>query len=280
MLLQSGFSTMPNLQEILDTQKQLEESLGSRMAHFEKLLRPTSSSASVSKANLDSLSQEFNEFRLFVMDMFKLLRSQIDSLTVQLDDVDNYNRRNALLFHGLPEKENEDCTDTVVNLIQSTMNLKSIHASCIYLCHRLGAKNDQRARPVIVRFTDMSVRNIVWNTKKALKSSPTVMGEFLTKYRHDLFLGARKHFGVSSSWTSNGVVFVKTPDNIRNRISSASFLDKIILEFPLESIGVAGGSARVAPASCPKASRKQAGPGSSEAPLTRRGALSKGKNNK
>lgn len=276
-------TTMTNLQEVLDTQRALEESLGTRMALFEKMLQP---STGESASNLEKLTQDFLEFRQFAMDIFKLLRTQIDSLTSQIDEIDTYNRRNALLFHGLPESETEDCTATVINLINSTMTLKSVQASSIYLCHRLGSKNDKRARPILVRFTDVNIRNKIWGEKKLLKSSPAVVCEFLTRTRHDLFLSARKHFGVTSSWTSNGVVYVKTPDNVRSRVASAQELNKIIARFPIESsnTNIVSGP-RSAAAARQKASPKMVGLASTsavaavpvEAPQTRRNIVARSK---
>ncbi|KOB67037.1 Uncharacterized protein OBRU01_13965 [Operophtera brumata] len=114
---------MPNLQEVLDTQKQLEVTLGSRMAHFEKMLQP--SSGSLSEPNFEFITREFYEFKMFALDVFRLLRSQIETLLSQVDEIDTHKRRNALLLHGLPEKENENCTAVVINIIHSNMSLKN-----------------------------------------------------------------------------------------------------------------------------------------------------------
>lgn len=267
---------MPNLQHILDSQKQLEDSLGSRMADFEKLLR--SPSVSETKPNLERLTKEFTEFKSFALGVLKLLRTQIQSLASQVDELDCYNRRNALLFSGIPESDIENCTTLVLNTIQSSMNMSNVRASSIYLCHRLGVRSDKRVRPILVRFSDINMRDAVWKEKKKLKSSSTVVCEFLTKPRHELFMTARRHFGVTSCWSSNGAIYIKLPDNNRKRISSALELNELTANFPsvisnvvndpLPSVSSVAATAR------PKASPKQARPIASatmtEPPQTRR----------
>ncbi|KOB78931.1 U4/U6 small nuclear ribonucleoprotein Prp31 [Operophtera brumata] len=59
------------------------------MAHFEKMLQP--SSGSLSEPNFEFITREFYEFKMFALDVFRLLRSQIETLLSQVDEIDTHN---------------------------------------------------------------------------------------------------------------------------------------------------------------------------------------------
>ncbi|KOB57407.1 Uncharacterized protein OBRU01_25734, partial [Operophtera brumata] len=83
------------------------------------------------------------------------------------------------------------------------------------------------------------IRNYIWLEKKRLKSSPTVISEFLTKTRQAIFSTARRsHFGIRSCWTRDGAVFVKLPNDDRKRIASMEELDLLMNKFPDTSTGL------------------------------------------
>lgn len=225
---------MANVQEVLDTQKSIEETLSSRMAEFEKQFKIAS--VEDNKHSLDNLAQEFKSYKEMVWSIFQMLRSLIQSLKLQVDDLDSYNRRNALLFSGIEEKNNEDCKALLLEIIRSTMNFSDMQASSILSCHRLGTKNSSHSRPILVRFVNVSTRNEVWNEKKRLKSSPAVLSEFLTKPRQAIFSTARKHFGITRCWTRDGKILVLLPNNDRRHVSTMDELALLMAEFPPKSV--------------------------------------------
>lgn len=240
------------MQNILDNQNRIEESLTARMAEFEKIFKASSSSDS--KLSLDKLTQDYKIFKDNVWSILQLLRSQVQSVASQTDDLETYNRRNALLFSGIEEKDSENCKDLVINIIQTTMGLTGVQASCMYSCHRLGTKSPSRTRPILARFTDATIRNMIWMEKRRLKSSPTVIGEFLTKPRQSVFGIARRHFGINRCWTRDGAVFIKLPNNERRRITTAEELEHLTSKFPsthIKTSTVSGDRAKTGPAEVP-----------------------------
>ncbi|KAL4708731.1 hypothetical protein ACJJTC_002566 [Scirpophaga incertulas] len=99
----------------------------------------------------------------------------------------------------------------------------------------LGAYSDGRNRPIVIRFCMGVVRGQVWKAKTKLKGSGLVLAEFLTKDRQTLFQTARKHFGLSNVWTSNGSVHVKTPDGTRHRVATLKELNCLVEQHPTSS---------------------------------------------
>lgn len=270
---------MSSVQEVLDTQRQIEQCLLSKMASFEKQLQ---SSDPTSKPSLERLSCEFCEFKTSVCSILTMLRSLVSSLLYKVDELDNQNRSNALLFSGVPECDGENCMDTILNIIHSKMGLVDIKETSFMSCHRLGAKNEKRSRPILVRFTYVTCRRLIWKEKKRLKSSSVVVSEFLTKTRQEIFTAARKHFGITCCWTQGGTVFVKLPDNERKRIASTEVLDKFIAKFPIPGTVNVGTDPTKGPTSRPRtpAVISPASAVAPEQPRTRRNFAAKSKPSK
>lgn len=222
---------MTTFEDILEAQKSIADSLGQRMSEFESQLRRSPDRQS-SASSIDRLESEFMEFKKSVFYILDLLKSLTMNLATQIDDIDNRARGNALLFHGVKESDDESLVSIITNTLQETMGLSNIHSTTIQYCQRIGVKSDNKIRPVLVRFNDLNVRALIWSNKKKLKSSPVSVSEFLTKSRQAIFLMARKHFGISNSWTNNGIVYVKLPNNDRKRVTDREFLDGLIEQFP------------------------------------------------
>lgn len=225
---------MAKLEDLLDAHRTMFESLSKRMEDFENKLQ-SSSSGEAGKPTIEKLASDFNEFKSSVWAILELLKSLTLNLASQIDDVDNHTRRNALLFAGIKETEGEDLISTILNTIHTSMGLPDVTLNAIQHCHRLGTKSDDRPRPILVRFNDLQCRNLIWNNKKKLKSSSTVLSEFLTKPRQAIFAKARKHFGVSCCWTRNGAIFVKLPKNERRQVATTEDLDELMKKYPTPS---------------------------------------------
>ncbi|KAL4716142.1 hypothetical protein ACJJTC_013919 [Scirpophaga incertulas] len=138
---------------------------------------------------------------------------QLDVLSSRIDRMETYSRRNTILFHGIPEENDEDIEAKLLNILSEQMKLRHINGNCIEYCHRLGSTKDQRARPVLVRFESLRARSNVWNTKTSLKGSKISVSEFLTKSRQQVFTEARKYFGIRNCWSSDGTIVVMLLNN-------------------------------------------------------------------
>ncbi|KAJ8708269.1 hypothetical protein PYW07_010394 [Mythimna separata] len=162
------------------------------------------------------------------------LKTQLELLTVGLDRHEMASRRQVLILHGLAEQKDEDHKSQAVSTIKDKMKIVNISSSDISSCHRLGA-DSSRPRPLLIRFNGHNLRSEVWRSKTLLKGSGLVISEFLTKPRHDVFLNARKHFGVKQCWTSEGRIIILLPDKSRRKIESAAELQQLVALFPVAS---------------------------------------------
>lgn len=209
----------------------------SRMKNFDKALAQTQTSSRSTNntvfSDLSSLASDYMVFKDLVWKTLAMIRQQLQLLSAGYDKHEMLSRRKVLLFHGLSEDAEEQPDTKVYDVICNKMKLCNVDVSNIDLSHRLGAKRD-KPRPILVRFTSLKARNSVWNAKTALKGSGITVSEFLTKCRQEVLVTARKHFGLKSCWSSDGMIVIALPDKSRKKISTLHELQPLLGKFPLD----------------------------------------------
>jgi hypothetical protein len=161
------------------------------------------------------------------------LKKTIDEQGRRIDDLDSYSRCQNLIIRGLPENstaeratEGADANDrtsirdshqavekTVVSFCRDSLGI-DVSQTDIAIAHRLKSGPKDVTRPVIVRFVNRGIRNLVYHARKQLKGQSTrvFISEHLTKFASDLFFDARKlqrEKKINSTWTQSGQVYVK-----------------------------------------------------------------------
>lgn len=205
--------------------------LFARMGCFEERLDKATALTSPPVLDLATLTREFAEFKGIVWQVLKKLKSQMDSLSLGQERHEAFLRRKALLVHGVAERKDENVSEVLVNILSTKMHLSDITMGDLQSCHRLGAPSG-KPRPVLVRFRELEVRHVVWESKTTLKNTGIVVSEFLTKSRHDIFMAARKHFGIRSCWSVDGKIAIILPDKSRKKIETAGELQSLVDVFP------------------------------------------------
>lgn len=222
MDLYSKLST--NLQEISNM-------FSTKMDDFNADLKRVAATEVVSHKELESLSCEFLIFKSLIWKSVSLLKSQMELLLLGLDRHEMMSRRKVLLFHGVEEIKQPDMDKYIIDLLQQKLKLSSITLEDLSTVHRLGS-DTSKPRPILVRFSNYKHRRQAWNAKTLLKNTNVTITEFLTKPRHDLFMAARKHFGMKHCWSSEGRIVISLSGNRRHQIETMSELRALMGEFP------------------------------------------------
>lgn len=208
---------MSNFLEIAESQRVLESSVQKMLSDFEsKLHKPPGV-----KLTLNVLSEEFAVFKDQTLALLKVIREQIQALAVSQDNIEMRHRRKYLLLNGLPEVADENVSARISSIITEQLKIPNVTTTSFKACHRLGKHAEGRVRPVLVRFSDISLKSTIWNMKTSLKGTPYALSEFLTPRRHSIFIQARTVFGMKSCWSLDGNIFVKLPNRERVRVESA-----------------------------------------------------------
>ena len=157
----------------------------------------------------------------------KFLEGKLTSANDDIDELEQTRRSSYLVVNNLPHENGTTDEQAFLNMCDQKINVGaenlSIIKSKITDVHRFHVPRNDRTpqtvhntgkpRPLVVRFTDLKYRDIVYKKKKALKNSGIVITEYLTKKRSNLLkLCFDKVPGSNterSIWTDNGRILVK-----------------------------------------------------------------------
>jgi regulator of replication initiation timing len=158
------------------------------------------------------------------------LKLSVSQLKLAADSSEQYSRRNNLRITGIPETNDENTDEIILNTckkIDVNMNLSEIDRS-----HRVGRPNQSGGpRAIIVKFVSYRSRQKMYTARSVLNNrglKGTFINEDLTKQRSFAFYTARtlvrKH-KIIGCWTADGVILVKDKDERIHRITNSSDLD-------------------------------------------------------
>ena len=146
----------------------------------------------------------------------------------QLDDLEQYGRRENLEIRGVPLKRDKN-TNEIVTSVVSSLNVR-LDDNQISTSHRLadsykkfqGNQVTEQPPPIIVRFANRDKRNEIYEKRKLLKliyktepmshnSSPNItIQENLTPLRKSIYKAAKQAkaaLNFKFAWTSQGKFF-------------------------------------------------------------------------
>jgi len=203
------------------------DELGKSMDDFEqrldKILSTHKQEASVSPLSvvLEELQTDFSSFKKEASESLSSLKKEIDELkgqvfdtSMQLDELNQYSRRNCILIHGISQTPNEDVDSIALKIFNDNLKLQDIGLSHLDRCHRIGSPKRstdivrQGKLPIIVKFTSYRIRSQVWKAKRLLKNSGILITESLTPYRQKLLRSAKDRFGSRSAYSQDGRVIL------------------------------------------------------------------------
>ena len=136
-----------------------------------------------------------------------ILAEKNKSLTSDVDELEQYSRRNCLLMHGVQENEDENTVDVVdIDIKENDLDRT----------HWIGNRNRKDGKPlaIIVKFTHYATRNKIYSNKKKLKGKKFLITESLTSRRYHLFKKAQEKYGVKNVWNSDGRILFKQTNRI------------------------------------------------------------------
>lgn len=215
--------------ELAKNMNNMESRFSKRMSKYEQELNSATKLAT--PTDIASLSRDYMEFKSFVLDSLVMFKKQMGLLIHGLDKHEMRSRRKVLLFHGVQEEAKEEPGDIIHSIMTDNLKVPPECLSEVRVAHRLGAKGD-KVRPMLVRFASHAVRRTVWDLKKNLKGTGITVSEFLTKPRHDVFVSARKHFGMSNVWSTEGRIVLLLPDKSRAKLECMADLLPYTNKFP------------------------------------------------
>jgi len=182
-------------------------------------------------------------------DSNKLLMDKVQKLEDNLDEIEQYSRKDNLVISGIPSSyaeagstgSFENSQSTIDKVIDICNNKLGLHVSNdeISSAHRLKPKRGSTAAPIIVRFSRSSSRDTVFHARFQLKdfnhssgaASRIYINEDLTDHNRKLFAQARtmmKNKQLQSVWTSGCRILIKGQDGLITHVRSAAQLRQVV----------------------------------------------------
>lgn len=116
------------------------------------------------KEDMQQLREEVRELKEEV----DVRDKRITELETRLDDQEQYQRRNNIRVTGVPEESGENTDDIILTLTKAIgvkLTLADIDRS-----HRVGAKDESKQRPILVKFTSYRQKYAVMKARNQLKA--------------------------------------------------------------------------------------------------------------
>lgn len=131
------------------------------------------------------------------------LKKENCELLRQMNDLENYQRRDNLRISGIPEEASENPSKTVCDLlVKKGFNVKE---NDLHIVHRVGRKTSARPRAMIVRFFNRNTRNTVIRERRKLKGSGFVISEDVSILTMKTLMRIQKNEELNA-WIWNGQV--------------------------------------------------------------------------
>ena len=144
-----------------------------------------------------------------------------------LDDHEQYSRRNSLHLYGIKEKKDKNTDTIVVELIKSKLDV-DVTEKDLDRSHRVTPKNPSNGpRPIIVKFARHNVRQKVYAVRTKLKGSQIFIREDLTVKKQKLMRETLKHESIAKAWSTDGRIRALTKENKVVNITKLTDLDHI-----------------------------------------------------
>ncbi len=179
----------------------------------------------VTEVNVEQLEENIVRLEGNYESQLERVKKQLDEkedvikvIGMKIDELEQTNRSTNLRIVGLPEEEDEDVTSKVIDLTRDQLRIEHIRQSDFESIQRMGPKHYKQSRDVMVRCSNIAIKNQMYKRRKSMQSSnnPIYINEDLTSHRGKLFYHARKLkksgklFGV---WSQEGNIMIKVKED-------------------------------------------------------------------
>ena len=171
----------------------------------------------------------------------KDVKRALEMTKKDLNDLEQYGRRDCVEVSGISREENED-TESLILKLGSILEI-DVEAKDVQACHRLGKKQDA---PIISKFVNRKTATAFLKAKKRVKKPingeslglkthsqcKVYINESLTKQNKELLYlvrGRKKEKNWKYVWSRNGTIYARKSDESDFiRINNEKDIEKIV----------------------------------------------------
>lgn len=231
-------------QLIKDTFKQMKEEFLKSVSHRIDLLEGRLFDKEIEndqlKKQIETLEQDNEQNKEDNAKKITEVEAENLELHEQLNELEQYGRRNSIRIVGIPEAVNETSEETAKiasEALSHHMPDVTLRRNDIDIAHRLGKKDGgYKPRAIIMKFVSRMTRENVFRGRKALKGTNIYVNEDLTWINHHILACVRKKQSdeVESAWTKNGHIYYKHHDKSVHEVKYEDYSHWKSLKWPKE----------------------------------------------
>ncbi|KAK7490339.1 hypothetical protein BaRGS_00018500 [Batillaria attramentaria] len=172
----------------------------------------------IENTRLRQTVEKYKEQQDDMMSEINSLKGIVKAQDKRLHDYEQYGRRNSLRIYGLPEDaRNEPAHQTGMNVRKFCRDKLgvSLAETDIDIAHRLGSRQQDRHRSVIVKFVRRDVKQQVLKQRRKLKQTGIMVTDDLTPRHQQLLRDMKEVAGIRNCWSAEGTVFVKIGTTVK-----------------------------------------------------------------
>lgn len=204
--------------------------------------RVTEAAAYITDGKLRNVEMAILELRNKYVELQHEFANKINSLQIELNDVDLLKnqlelkmdefeqkaKKNNLRFFNVLEKPQENTLETIKTLLKATLSL-DLTDNDIMLCYRVGKREQGKNRAIFLKLAKNEMKQEIYSKKRTFKSTGIIIREDLTQMRLELLKDTIEKLGIYRTWTLNGNICVNINQHVR-LIKNKQDLDKILLK--------------------------------------------------
>lgn len=164
---------------LLDSNKSLERKLDDTVRRMEQSISENGSRISVMERSVSTIESTCQD----QAKQISTLTRRVSDLESKVTALEDYSRRENLLFHKIPETGRDESGNTCLQLVRRAMldaGIENSPSLLISTCHRLGRYNatSKSPRSIIVRFISRADRDLVYSMRSKFRSSTRISPDF------------------------------------------------------------------------------------------------------
>lgn len=193
---------------------------------FHDQLRDIENSLNFNSDKIDDFLAEMGSIRekqKKLEDENEALKMKVKSMTIAMEDLDQYSRNKNIQIDGVPEEKGENLRELVMDIGKKVD--VDLDAKEIDVIHRIPSKNEKNTRssPIVVQFTTRQLREKILagvrkskittkDLKKTGEERIVYVNEHLTRAKKQIMFEGRKlkfEKGYKFLWSRNGKIMIR-----------------------------------------------------------------------
>ncbi|KAG5880018.1 hypothetical protein JTB14_037407 [Gonioctena quinquepunctata] len=151
----------------------------------------------------------------------------IKTLIAKQESYDRMRRSRNVIIYGVQENDNEDCMNTILEITNNKLNIR-LDVNSIDHCFRMKVLDKNNIKPIMVQFSTVFVKQLVYSKKKLLKGTGMIIREDLSPEIQKLLKAVVDKIKKNGrAWSNYGNIYVKFNDKDHiSKIQKLSDMDR------------------------------------------------------